>query len=72
VAFSFVDEWIWYDEEEAPLERARYASYGYAVRGANLKSEKLAALRASGMRFSSLDASGMQAREALVAQWLGK
>jgi hypothetical protein len=72
VAFSFVDEWIWYDEEEAPLERARYASYGYAVRGANLKSEKLAALRASGMRFSSLDAGGKQAREALVAQWLGK
>jgi hypothetical protein len=72
VAFSFVEEWIWYDEETAPLERARYASYGFAVRGANLKSEKLSALRASGMRFSSLDAGGKQAREALVAQWLRK
>jgi hypothetical protein len=72
VAFSFVDEWIWYDEEEAPLERARYAGYGYAVRGANLKSEKLAALRGSALRFSSLDAAGKQAREALVAQWLSK
>ena len=69
VAFSFVDEWIWYDEEQAPLERARYAAYGYAVRGANIKSEKLAALRARDMRFSSLDAAGNQAREALIAQW---
>jgi len=72
VAFAFVDEWLWYDEEEAPLERSRYAGYGYAVRGANLKSEKLAALRASGMRFSSLDAAGKQAREALVVQWLDR
>ena len=45
-AFRFVDEWIWYDEEEAALERARYANYGYPVRGANLKSDKLALLRA--------------------------
>jgi len=72
VAFSFVDQWIWYDEEQAPLERTRYASYGYAVRGANLKSDKLAALRASGRRFSSLDAAGKQAREALIAQWLSQ
>lgn len=70
VAFAFVDEWIWYDEEQAPLERSRYAGYGYPVRGANLKSDKLAMLRGSGMRFSSLDAAGRQAREALVAQWL--
>jgi hypothetical protein len=70
VAFAFVDEWIWYDEEQAPLERSRYAGYGYAVRGANLKSDKLAMLRGSGMRFSSLDAAGRLAREALVAQWL--
>ena len=34
VAFRFVNEWIWYDEEEAALERARYANYGYPVRGA--------------------------------------
>ena len=43
VAFGFVEEWIWYDEEEAALERVRYAGYGYPVRGANLRSEKLAA-----------------------------
>jgi hypothetical protein len=70
VAFAFVGEWLWYDEEEAPIERSRYAGYGYPVRGANLRSDKLAVLRANGMRFSSLGDMGKQAREALVAQWL--
>jgi len=69
-AFGFVEEWIWYDEEEAAFERARYAGYGYPVRGANLKSEKLAQLRSSGGRFSSLDAPGREAREKLVEKWL--
>ncbi len=72
VAFAFVDEWLWYDEEEAALERARYANYGYEVRGANLKSEKLNALRSRGLRFSSLDAACLAAREALLAQWLNR
>jgi len=70
VAFGFVEEWIWYDEQEAPVERARYAGYGYAVRGANLRSEKLALLRGRGMRFSTLDEAQGPLREALVAQWL--
>jgi hypothetical protein len=70
VAFAFVEEWIWYDEEEAVLERARYANYGYPVRGANLRAEKLKLLRDRGLRFSSLDAESGEAREALVAQWL--
>ena len=69
-AFGFVEEWIWYDEEEAALERARYAGYGYPVRGANLKSEKLAQLRASGGRYSSLDPQGREAREKLIEKWL--
>ena len=69
-AFGFVEEWIWYDEEEAAFERARYAGYGYPVRGANLKSEKLAQLRRSDGRISSLDAAGHEAREALIAGWL--
>lgn len=69
-AFGFVEEWIWYDEEEAALERARYAGYGYPVRGANLKSEKLAQLRASGGRYSSLDPQGREARERLIEKWL--
>jgi hypothetical protein len=70
VAFGFVDEWIWYDEQDAPIERARYADYGYAVRGANVRSEKLALLRDRGMRFSTLDAAAKAVREALLAQWL--
>jgi hypothetical protein len=72
VAFRFVDEWIWYDEEDAALERARYANYGYPVRGANLRSEKLAKLRNGGGSYSSLDAEARRAREAIVAQWLSK
>ena len=70
MALGFVEEWIWYDEEQAPLERARYASYGFAVRGANLRSGKLALLRGSGMRHSSLDDAGRAARDALQRQWL--
>jgi hypothetical protein len=72
VAFQFVDEWIWYDEEEAALERARYANYGYPVRGANVKSEKLALLRASGGCYSSLDGEARAARAAIVGQWLNR
>jgi len=70
VAFRFVDEWIWYDEEEAALERARYANYGFPVRGANLKSEKLALLRTKGGSYSSLGEEAKAAREAIVRQWL--
>jgi len=70
VAFGFVDEWIWYDEQDAPVERTRYADYGYPVRGANVRSEKLALLRNAGMRLSTLDAAAAPLREALLAQWL--
>jgi hypothetical protein len=72
VAFRFVDEWIWYDEEDAALERARYANYGYPVRGANLRSEKLALLRKHDGKYSSLDAAGKAVRRAIVEQWLSK
>jgi hypothetical protein len=72
VAFAFVEEWLWYDEEDAALERARYANYGYEVRGANVKSDKLSVLREGGLRFSMLDAACASAREALLAQWLSR
>ena len=71
-AFRFVDEWIWYDEEEAALERARYANYGFPVRGANVKAEKLALLRARGGSYSTLDDYARAARAAVVEQWLSK
>ena len=70
VAFRFVNEWIWYDEEEAALERARYANYGYPVRGANVKSEKLAFLRARDGCHSSIGEAARAARDAILAQWL--
>jgi hypothetical protein len=69
IAFRLVDEWLWYDEEEAPTERLRYAQYGMPVRGANLKSDKLAWLRDNGRRFSTLDAAAAPVREALQRQW---
>jgi hypothetical protein len=70
VAFRLVDEWLWYDEEDAPTERAHYARYGYPVRGANVKSAKLALLRRRAEPYSTLDAEAANVREALVAQWL--
>lgn len=69
IAFRLVDEWLWYDEEEAPTERARYERTGMPVRGANVKSDKLAWLRGQGMRFSSLEAGAAPVREALERQW---
>ena len=70
VAFAFVEEWVWYDEEDAALERVRYANYGYPVRGANLKSEKIALLRAAGGSHSSLSKDATAALGALLDQWL--
>jgi hypothetical protein len=70
IAFRLADEWLWYDEEEQPTERARYAQYGYPVRGANIRSEKLALLRRSNGPYSTLADEANAVREALVAQWL--
>ena len=70
IAFRLVDEWIWYDEEDAALERARYANYGYPVRGANLKSDKLALLRNRSEPHSTLTPENDAVRAALASQWL--
>ena len=71
IAFRLVDEWIWFDEEQAALERVRYEGYGFPVRGANLRSEKLALLRRQeGGRHSTLGAQARTVREALAARWL--
>jgi hypothetical protein len=70
LALAFAEQWLWYDEEEAPLERSRYAGYGYPVRGANLRAEKLAQLRRSAQRHSTLGAEALAARAALLSQWL--
>jgi hypothetical protein len=70
IAFRLADEWLWYDEEEQPTERTRYAQYGYPVRGANIRSEKLALLRRHDAPYSTLADEANAVREALVAQWL--
>jgi hypothetical protein len=73
LAFGFVEEWIWYDEEDAPLERARYADYGHPVRGANLRSDKLALLRRRGdERYSTLDDEQKAVLETLTRRWQKK
>ena len=44
LAREFSREWIWFEESEpaeTAVERARFADYGYPVRAANLRSEKL-------------------------------
>jgi hypothetical protein len=78
VAFSLAAQWLWYDEDPAEataLERARYATYGYAVRGANIKSERIARLRRDGepgapeWRHSSAGEAGRRLREALLRAW---
>jgi hypothetical protein len=75
LAFGFIEEWIWFDEssgEEAAVERVRYEGYAYPVRGANVRSEKLALLRKHGGRISTLNAAARGARDALISQWLKK
>ena len=44
LAQEFSREWIWFEEsppEETAVERQRFEAYGYPVRSANLRSEKL-------------------------------
>jgi hypothetical protein len=44
LAQEFAREWIWFEEsppEETAVERQRFAAYGYPVRAANLRMEKL-------------------------------
>jgi hypothetical protein len=44
LAQEFSREWVWFEEsppEETAVERRRFAEYGYPVRAANLRSEKL-------------------------------
>lgn len=70
VAFRLVDEWIWFDEEEAAFERARYEGYGMPVRGANLRAEKLALLRRQERaHWSTLDDEAARVRAALEEKW---
>jgi len=78
LALDFAEDWIWFDEtprEETAVERSRYETYGYKVRGANLRSEKiktaLAGREHGGRGFSSLPDEMSWIRELLAAHWRG-
>ncbi len=76
VADAFAEEWVWFDADaplETAIERARFASYGYTVREANLRSAKLrGAMRREGdaYTFSSLDAAGRDVAALIARHWL--
>ena len=77
LAFAFADDWLWYadaPEAETALERSRYAQAGWPVRGANLKSARVAQLRGTlpGDRYGNLSQQATPVREAVRAAWLEK
>ena len=76
LAQDFADEWIWFEEsppEETAVERQRFAAYGYRVRAANLRSEKLRGVlrpEGSGLAFDSFAADSHWIPELLRRCWL--
>jgi hypothetical protein len=76
LAQEFSREWIWFEEsapEETAVERARYEAYGYPVRAANLRSEKLRKVLRPEDSGLTLDSFGEDARwisELLRRSWL--
>lgn len=76
LAQEFSREWVWFEEsppEETAVERQRYAAYGYPVRAANLRSEKLrTVLRPDGGRlaFGSFAEDARWIPEVLRRCWL--
>jgi hypothetical protein len=76
IAEGFAREWIWFEEsppEETAVERRRFEDYGYPVRAANLRSEKLRkVLRpdADGLALGSFDEDTRWIAELLRRCWL--
>jgi hypothetical protein len=76
LAQEFSREWIWFDEsppEETAVERERYTAYGYPVRAANLRSEKLRRVLqpdGGGLAFRSFGAESLWVPELLRRCWL--
>jgi hypothetical protein len=67
LALAFAAEWLWYDESpvaETAAERRRYVERGWAVRGANLRTERMARMPAS-----RLPAGAEGLRAALKRLW---
>ncbi|TMH78359.1 MAG: hypothetical protein E6H49_14580 [Betaproteobacteria bacterium] len=76
LAQEFSREWIWFEEsplEETAVERARFADYGYPVRAANLRSEKLRKVlrpESGGLAFGSFGEDTRWIPELLRRCWL--
>ena len=76
LAQEFSSEWIWFEESdpaETAVERARFEAYGYPVRAANLRSEKLrTALRpdGGGLAFGSFGEDTRWIPDLLLRSWL--
>jgi hypothetical protein len=77
LAQEFSREWIWFEEsppEETAVERQRFAAYGYPVRGANLRSEKLRRVLqpdGGGLAFRSFGPESLWVPELLRRCWRG-
>jgi hypothetical protein len=76
LAQEFSSEWIWFEESdpaETAVERARFEAYGYPVRAANLRSEKLRkVLRpdGGGLAFGSFGEDTRWIPDLLLRSWL--
>ena len=76
LADGFAEEWVWFaadDPVDTAVERERYASYGYRVNEANLKSAKLrGVMRRDGAActFTTLDAAGREIAALIGRHWL--
>jgi len=76
LAREFSREWIWFDEspaDETAVERQRFAAYGFPVRAANLRSEKLRkVLQPDGgvLAFDSFGEEGLWVPALLLRCWL--
>jgi len=76
LAREFSREWIWFEESEpaeTAVERARFADYGYPVRAANLRSEKLRKVlrpENAGLVFGSFEEGTRWIPELLRRCWL--
>ena len=76
LALEFSRDWVWFDAsppEETAIERQRFSAYGYPVRAANLRSEKLRKVlrpENGGLAFGSFGEEARWVPELLRRCWL--
>ena len=77
LARGFVADWVWFsaaEREEIAVERSRYASYGYPVSAANVRTPQLHRMRAGadeGTRLphSTLGEDDLWVKDLVLATW---